>query len=69
MVVVSKRLFDANEAAAYLSISRSKLYQWKSRISHINIDSKLLFDVDDLDNFVNNLKKGKNYKKRDCQLG
>ena len=59
-VVMTKRLLDAKEAANYLSISRSKLYQWaeKGRIPSVRIDARRLFDVDALDIFVESLKEG-----------
>ena len=57
-VIVTKRLLDAKGAADYLSISRSKLYQWanRDRIRSVRIDTRRLFDVDDLDEFVESLK-------------
>ena len=57
-VVITKRLLDAKEAARYLSISRTKLYQWaeKRRIPSVRIDARRLFDVYDLDDFVEKLK-------------
>jgi len=57
-VIVTKRLMDAKEAAQYLSISRTKLYELlkKKIINSITIDSRRLFDVEDLDPFVNQLK-------------
>jgi len=59
MLIVNKRLLDSKEAAKYLSISRSKLYQWADagRIPSLRIDKRRLFDVLDLDLFVDNLKK------------
>jgi len=61
-IVVDRRLLDSKSAANYLSISRSKLYQWvdAGKIPSIKIDSKRLFDVIDLDEFVDGLKKIKN---------
>jgi len=49
---------DAKEASQYLSISRTKLYELlkKKVINSITIDSRRLFDVEDLDMFVNQLK-------------
>jgi excisionase family DNA binding protein len=60
-VVINKRLLDAKNAAEYLSISRSKLYQWvkKGKIPSITIDTCRLFDVQDLDLFVDELKNHK----------
>ena len=57
-VVVTKRLLGAKEAADYLSISRSKLYQWadRNRIPSVRIDTRRLFDVNDLDDFIEKLK-------------
>ena len=57
-VVMTKRLLDSKEAAEYLSISRSKLYQWagKGKIPSVRIDSRRLWDVIELDNFVEKLK-------------
>ena len=61
-ILVSKRLFDAKEAAEYLSISRAKLYQWcdNNRIPSVRIDSRRLFDVLELDAFVDLLKRSQN---------
>ena len=60
-VVVDKRLLNAKSAAEYLSISKAKLYQWvdKGKIPSVRIDSRRLFDVVDLDIFVDELKKTK----------
>lgn len=57
-VIINKRLLDAKSAADYLSISRTKLYQWseKGKIPSVRIDSRRLFDVVDLDKFVEDLK-------------
>jgi excisionase family DNA binding protein len=56
---ITKRLLDARAAASYLSISRSKLYQWvaANKIRSIRIDSRRLFDIYDLDAFIEDLKK------------
>ena len=58
MIVINKRLLNVNEAADYLSISRSKLYQLtdKGKIQSIKIDGSRRFDVCDLDLFVENQK-------------
>lgn len=60
MVVIDKRLLDAKSAAKYLSISRALLYQWvsKDRIKSVRINGRRLFDVHDLDLFVDSLKNG-----------
>ena len=57
-VMLNKRLLDVKEAANYLSISRSKLYQWaeRDRIRSVRIDTRRLFDVNDLDEFIEGLK-------------
>ena len=46
-------------AAEYLSLSRSKLYQLveAEKISSLKIDGRRLFDVMDLNEFVEELKK------------
>ncbi len=48
-VVVNKRLYNAKEAANYLSISRALLYQLASKgtIPSVNINTRRLFDVED----------------------
>ncbi|MBN1997749.1 helix-turn-helix domain-containing protein [candidate division KSB1 bacterium] len=58
-VQLDKRLLNVNQAAEYLSIGRSKLYQWvrKGEIPSITLDSRRLFDVNDLDEFVERLKE------------
>jgi len=58
-IVMNKRLLDAKEAASYIGISRAKLYQWadKDRIPSVRIDTRRLFDVLELDEFVDSLKK------------
>ena len=57
-VMLNKRLLDVKAAANYLSISRSKLYQWadRDRIRSVRIDTRRLFDVNDLDEFIESLK-------------
>ena len=61
-IVMNKRLLDAKAAAKYLSISRSKLYQWvqKGKIPSVTLDSCRLFDVKELDAFVEGLKDQRN---------
>ena len=53
-----RRLLDADSASIYLSISRSKLYEWHraGKIPSIRIDGKRLFDIYELDEFVEKLK-------------
>jgi len=53
-----KRLLDAKDAASYLSISRAKLYQWvdAGKIPSVRIDKRRLFDILELDEFVEKLK-------------
>ena len=57
--IINKRLLDSKEAAYYLSISRTKLYQWTKvgKIPSIRIDARRLFDILDLDRFVDMLKQ------------
>jgi len=57
-VVVSKRLFKASEAAEYLSISRAKIYDLvrRKKVPSILVDGCRLFDVLDLDKFVERTK-------------
>ena len=61
-VVIDKRILESKSPANYLSISRSKLYQWvdAGKIPGVRINNKRLFDVIDLDEFVNSLKENKN---------
>ena len=56
---MSKRLLDVKTAAEYLSISRAKLYQWvdAGKIPSVRIDSRRLFDIMELNEFVERLKK------------
>ena len=57
-VIMNKRLLDARPAADYLSIGKTLLYQLaaKGKIPGIKINSRRLFDVNDLDEFVDKLK-------------
>lgn len=59
METTTKRLLDAKSAAEYLSISRAKLYQWvdAGKIPSLRIDSRRLFDILELNEFVESLKK------------
>ena len=56
---MKKRLLDVKSAANYLSIGTTLLYQWsaKGKISSLKINSRRLFDVNDLDEFVDKLKE------------
>ena len=58
-ISIDKRLLDSKSAANYLSISRSKLYQWvdAGKIPSVRIDNRRLFDVLELNEFVEQLKK------------
>jgi len=58
-VISQKRLLDVKEAVNYLSISRTKLYEWslQGKIPSVRIDNKRLFDVLELDEFVDRLKR------------
>lgn len=55
---MNKRLLDVKSAADYLSLSRSKLYQLieSGKISSIKIGGRRLFDVMELDEFVEDIK-------------
>ena len=59
MLKNDKRLLDAKSAAEYLSISRAKLYEWvdAGKIPSIRIDSRRLFDILELNDLVEKLKK------------
>ena len=59
MDISNKRLLDVKNAAEYLSISRAKLYQWvdAGKIPRVRIDSRRLFDILELNEFVERLKK------------
>lgn len=52
-MVVNKRLFNAKETANYLSINRALLYQLASKgdIPNVNINTRRLLNVNDLDDF------------------
>ena len=58
MELAKKRLLDVKAAADYLSISRAKLYQWvdAGKIPSVRIDSRRLFDILELNEFVERLK-------------
>ena len=59
MEIINKRLLDVRAAAEYLSISRAKLYQWvdAGKIPSVRIDSRRLFDILELNEFVELLKQ------------
>lgn len=59
MEVFKKRLLDVKSAADYLSISRAKLYQWvdAGKIPSVRIDGRRLFDILELNEFVERLKR------------
>ena len=59
MEIAKKRLLDVKAAADYLSISRAKLYQWvdAGKIPSVRIDSRRLFDILELNEFVERLKQ------------
>jgi excisionase family DNA binding protein len=58
-VIVNKRLLNAKSAAEYLSIGKSLLYDLaaKGKIPSLKINSRRLFDVNDLDDYVDKLKE------------
>jgi excisionase family DNA binding protein len=47
-----------SEASAYLKLSKPSLYSYTSRkkIPHIKLSGKVLFDKNDLDNWINSKK-------------
>jgi len=57
-----KRLLNAKETANFLSISRSNLYQWieSGKIKSLKLGSRRLFDIIDLNEFVEKLKEEQN---------
>ena len=57
-IILSKRLLDVKAAAEYLSISRTTLYYLLriKKIRSIQIRTKRLFAVEDLDLFVEQIK-------------
>ena len=58
-VVMNKRLLDLKSAAEYLSIGITTLKSWirAERIKSIKINSRRLLDVNELDEFIEDLKK------------
>jgi len=56
--ITKKRLMDVKEAASYLSISRATLYRLveNNDVKSILIGKRRLFDVHDLDDFIEALK-------------
>ena len=63
-VSVNKRLLGSKEAAEYLSLSRTLLYQLveSNKIQSLKINSRRLFDVNELDEFVEKLKTEQRHK-------
>ena len=64
---MTRRLLDARKAAEYLSISRATLYELKVR--SLKIGRRRLFDVMDLDFFVETLKKQQDNGGFDNRIG
>ena len=58
MGVSNKRLLDAKAAAMFLCISRATLYRLiqKEQIHSLRIGNRRLFDINELDDFVDNLR-------------
>ena len=56
-----KRLLVTRVVVAYLLISRALLYQWvkAGKVPNVRINSRKLFDVRDLDDFVDQLKENR----------
>ena len=59
-VIIHRRLLDPKSAAEYLSIGKTLLYELigEGKISSIKIKTRRLFDVNDLDVFVEKIKFG-----------
>ena len=64
-VIIHKRLLDTTEAAAYLSIGETKLYEWAKRgkVPSLKLDSCRRLDVRELDEFVEKVKAERDQKK------
>ena len=56
---MNKRLLNVKEASQYLSISRALLYQLSSagKVKSVRIKTRRLFDVRDLNQYVDQQKK------------
>ncbi|DAA99549.1 TPA: hypothetical protein CPT96_08275 [Candidatus Gastranaerophilales bacterium HUM_10] len=56
---MEKILMDVYEASKYLKLSPNTIYQWKyeEKIPSIKLGGKLLFDRNELDDFIDNLSK------------
>jgi excisionase family DNA binding protein len=62
-VSIDRRFLDAKEAGRYLSVSRTTVYCWMNegivnvgKLPSLKVNSKRLFDVNQLDEFVEKLK-------------
>ena len=62
-VSINKRLLDAKGAGDYLSVSRTTVYYWMNegvvnvgKLPSLKVNSKRLFDVNQLDEWVEKLK-------------
>lgn len=53
---VRKKWLDEKQAANYTSLSKRKLFDLRmsGRLSYCKVDGKILYDIDILDNFVEN---------------
>ena len=58
MTAVSKRLIDVREASTYLGLAVGTLYNLVSmkQIPHVKLGRKLLFDLKDLDKWIEESK-------------
>jgi excisionase family DNA binding protein len=58
---VNRRLLSAEEAGEYLGIRKGTLYVWarKGTIPSVKIGRRLLFDVRDLDEMIERVKRGR----------
>ena len=59
MKKINKRLLTVKDASSYLSLGRTTIYKLmkSGELESFTIDSKRLFDVEDLDEFIDRLKK------------
>jgi len=64
-VLLQKRLLDLKSAADYLSIGKTLLCSWinTGRIPCLKINTRRVIDVNDLDQFIEDLKIEQGLKK------
>jgi excisionase family DNA binding protein len=60
---MAQKYLDMVKASEYLCLAKTTLYNYinKGKVPFFRIGDRILFDMDDLDNWIDNLKKsGKN---------